>query len=58
MVYVRRGLQWAAYDLDDSQEIVADQRTPKGLTVIFGWHTSEGPGQGYAGLVFDRAGNA
>lgn len=56
MVFVRRTKEWAGYSLTDNQEIVANYRTPQGRTVIFGFHTAEGPGDSFAGLVFDGQG--
>jgi hypothetical protein len=56
--YVRNGERWNAHTLHDSQEVLADYRTPQGLRIIFGFHTSEGPGEQFSGLVLDRNGRA
>jgi hypothetical protein len=52
-VYVSADRSWRAYTLNDSQQIVGSLKIKGGL-LVFGWHNSEGPGEGFNGLLFDK----
>lgn len=56
-VYVHHRSRWTRYGLDDSQGIVARFRTRHRLTIIFGHHATERPGENFLGLAIDSHGN-
>jgi len=53
-IFVKMDTDWAEYTLELSNEIVAQRSTPGGGYIIFGFHTSGGPGNSFEGLIFDK----
>ena len=54
--YVRSASQWLAYELGDSLEIISVYRMKNDRLLILGFHTAEGPGDAFEGLLFDPHG--
>jgi hypothetical protein len=55
--FVKKGRRWSAFPVGDTQEILASYKTPAGKYLVLAFHTAEGPGGEFSGLLFDRHGN-
>jgi hypothetical protein len=55
--FVKKGRRWSAFPVGDTQEILVSYKTPAGKYLVLAFHTAEGPGGEFSGLLFDRHGN-
>lgn len=52
-LFVREQGRWLAYDaLQYTGELVADKKARDGRHMVWGWLTSEGPGQSFDGVIY------